>query len=422
MADSKISLLPALTTPEDSDLFPIVDTSASATKKISFGSLYSALQPQNFVFVDSASDLPAPVSSVITLAANTTYFITVNLDLGGSRLVCSQNTTIIGGSSENCSISSTGLSALSPLISSQWSLPIRNISFTHDYVLDLDASGNADQAIDWFGVNFLNCANVGRVANYTNFIMTDSSLLNSSGLEFDGSIGTIGFTQCLFDSSTGGTAIIIPATANITRRLRIIYSSFVTMAGETSLDVSTSATIPIEGYILDTINFSGGGTYLAGIQSDDNKALFSNCRGVANTFSIANYYVRDNLVATDITNSGVAVKAAGTTSAGSIVKFTHTNNRATYVGALTQTFVISATLTCTSGNNNQIGIYIAKNGSLIPESEVYSTTSGAGRAENITVQALVQMSTNDFVEIWVENSSATTDIVVSYLNVIVTEI
>ena len=161
------------------------------------------------------------------------------------------------------------------------------------------------------------------------------------------------------------------------------------------------------------------GTYVSGVQFDNNKALFSNCRGVANTATVANYYMSNNAVATDVVSSGAAVKAAGTTTAGEFIKFTHTNNRATYVGALTQKFLVTSTLTLTSGNNNQVGIYVSKNGALIGESEVYSTTSGAGRAENISVQAIVQLTTNDYIEVWVENSAANTDITVSYLNVIV---
>jgi hypothetical protein len=371
------------------------------------------------VIVNSVSDLPSSVGGVITLVDNYTYFITNTIDLQGDRLVCGENTTIIGGSSENCRIKSTGLT--DPLITSVYSLPIRNITIEAQHALDLDGSSSATTAIDWFGVNFTDCAVVGTIANYNNFIMTDSALLNSSGLTFDGTFGTVGFTQCLFDGRSASTTITIPSTATITRRFRVIYSSFVSLSGETSLNVSSSASIPVEGYILDTVNFSGGGTYTAGVQFNDNKSLFVNCRGISNSAELANYYMQNNATLTDIVTQGVAIKIAGTTTAASInQRFTHSNNRATYVGALTRAFKVSAVASVTSATaNKQIGFYVAKNGAVLPDSEMYVTTNANNRAESVAVQTIVSLATNDYIEIYVENDTDNTDVTVTYLNTII---
>jgi hypothetical protein len=373
----------------------------------------------DYVIVDSTAKLPQPVSGVITLEDNTTYFFTTTIDLNGSRLVCGQNTTILGGSSENCRIKSTGLTGTA-LITSAWSLPIRSIAFESDIVFNLNANGNANQALDWFGVNVIDSNTVGTIANYTNFIASDCGFLNTQGLTFDGSVGTIGFAQTIFDCKAGGTSIIIPSTATITRRFRIIYSAFVILSGETGINVSSSATIPVEGYILDTVNFSGGGTYTTGVAYTDNKALFSNNRGINNSAEIAYYTMNNNATATTVASSGVAYKVAGTTTSQSVTqKFTNTNNRATYTGAITRAFSVSAVLSCTSGNNNQIGLYIAKNGAILTESEVYITTGGSGRAEGGKIQAILQLVTNDYIEIFVENSTTATNITVTELSVIV---
>ena len=120
----------------------VASATASATRAL--------LNPPTYVLVYSTADLPAAVAGVITLAANTTYVITTTVDLAGARLVCSANTAIIGGSSENCRIKSTGLGA-SPLITSAYSLPMRNVSIEATIALALDATGNPDQALDWTG-------------------------------------------------------------------------------------------------------------------------------------------------------------------------------------------------------------------------------------------------------------------------------
>lgn len=370
-----------------------------------------------FVFVKDKSDLPLAVGGVITLADETTYFFITEVDLTGDRLVGGVNTTILGGSSENCRIKSTGLA--SALITSAYSLPIRNITLEASLVLALDGDGTTT-ALDWFGVNFTDCAVIGTVKDYSNFIMNDSAFLNSSGLTLDGTIGTVGFGTCLFDGNAEGTMITIPDTATISRRFRVIYSSFVAGSGETALNVSASASIPAEGYILDTCNFSGGGTYTTGVQVSDTKSRFTECRGISNSASIGYYTMNGNVVASNIVTQGVAVKIAGTTTAQGITqRFTHTNNRLTYSGALTRNFKATAVLSFTGGTNDRVGVYVAKNGTVIANSEIYSTANTAGRSENVVAQALVELATSDYVEIWIENDSDTDDITVSDLSVII---
>jgi hypothetical protein len=374
-----------------------------------------------FKFIYNKLDFPQPVGGIITLEDNVTYFITTTVDLTGDRLVCGQNTTILGGSSENCRLKSTGLESPLALVNSAWSLPIRNITIQSERALDLDATGNANQALDWFGVNFTDCNEVGTIKNYSNFIATDCAVLNSSNWTFDGTIGTIGFTQTIFDGISGQTILTFPSTLTITRRIRFNSCPFIVLSGETGINLSTSATIPVEGYRCHFGDFSGGGTYLAGVPSTDNKALFSETKGVQNSAAISNYYMVNNATVTDIVTQGVAVKIAGTTTAGSLVqKFTLTDNRATYIGAITRDFKVTAVLTIIGATaNKQIGLYIRKNTSLVGESEQYVTTNANSRAEAITIQAFVNLTTDDYIEIWVENDTDNTDITCSFINVII---
>jgi DNA-binding Xre family transcriptional regulator len=65
-----------------------------------------------------------------------------------------------------------------------------------------------------------------------------------------------------------------------------------------------------------------------------------------------------------------------------------------------------------------IGLYVAKNGVVIASSEMYSTTSSGGRAESITCQTILELNEGDYVEMYVENTTAATNITVEYLNVI----
>ena len=374
------------------------------------------------VFVDSANDLPHPVSGVHTLKDRVTYWVTNDLDLKGARLVGGQSTVILGSSSENSSIKSTGLTGVA-LITSEWTLPIRHIALEAEQIFDLDATANANQALDWYGVNFRNTSNIGTIQGYTNFIGTGMALLSASGMVFDGTTGTIGFEKCLFSGNASSTILTIPSTATIERRIRISYSAVIVPATGVGFDVSTSASIPIEGSIFDTCNFSGTGTYTAGITYDDNKARWTENRGIKNSAAFAGYYMRANTTATVIASIGTPVKVAGTTTAyGTIERFTHSDNRVTYVGAIPRTFLVLTTNSASSGNGDQVGFYVAKNGVTIDESETYITTNASGRLENGVCFAIVELSTNDYIEIFVENNDATNNVTDEYMNTVLVPI
>ncbi len=378
----------------------------------------------NMIFVNNKSDFPAAVSGVITLAANVTYFITTTVDLTGDRLVGGQNTTIIGGSSENCFLISTGLSSSTALLSSAWSIPMRNISITHGTALNLDATGNANQAIDWFGVNFTNCASVGLIKSYNNFIMTDCALLSSANMTFDGTISTVGFDQCLFTGIAGQTILNFPSTLTISRRIRVIYSSFVAFGGATAIfvDPAVTFTAGAESYILITCNFSGGATYTGGLTFASNFALFQNCKGITNTASIGLMFFSNNATPNTIATQGIFEKIEGTTTASATnQKFTHTTNRLTYTGGITKEFVITSSVSANSvvTNNVNITVRVAKNGTTIADSESQATTSASGRNENFFCQTIVSLATNDFIELFIANNTNANNLLATELNLIV---
>jgi hypothetical protein len=380
----------------------------------------------NFIYIESRDDFPAAISGVRTLEANKTYFINTTVDLLGDRLVAGQNTTILGGSSENCRLKSTGLTGGTALLSSNWSIPMRGVTIEADKALNLDATGNANQAIDWFGVNFTNCNSVGLIKNYSNVIMTDCAFLESADCTFSGTIATVGFVTCLFNGTAGKSVFNIPAGCSITRRFRPIYSSFITLAGETSITVNPTSIVNNDGFILDTVNFAGGGTYLSGLDATSPKSLFINNVGILNTSNLGHYYMINNTTDTTIgvANVNVWVKAAGTTTVGdnNSPRWTHTTNRVTYTGNVRSDFVITSTATVRAGSNNQvISIGIAKNGTIVNDSETTIRTTTSNQEYPGSSQTVLEMATGDYIEFFVRNTN-TTDVRVADLSVIINKI
>lgn len=379
----------------------------------------------NIVFVSSKEDFPDAVSGVRTLADNVTYYITADVDLEGDRLVGGSDTTIIGGSSENCTLTSTGLGVGVALFTTEYTTPIRHISFENvDTAISIDGNSRT-VALDWTGVNFVNVPNVGTINTCDNWIFTKGAFLNSEGLKFTGTVGTIGVNSSIFvGSGAAGNIIELDASCIVTRRFRIIYSAVVAFGSTVAIDVDASATIPTEGFILDTVNFSGGSTYLGGIDNTSNDSLFIRCVGITNTSVNGQMYMQDNATATTITDTTSFFKVAGTTTASADnEKYSHADNRLTNNATIERKYLIQCTLSFNAGNNNvcEFGFYDSKLAAVRTPSRTKATANSAGRAESVTFNCVVQHSDGDYIEIHAKNTSSITNITVTDMNVVITE-
>ena len=397
----------------------------------------------NFIFVGSKNDLPPAVNGVINLKDNYTYFFTTTVDLRGDRLVAGDNTTILGGSSENCRIKSTGISTTTALLSSVYSLPLRNITFEAPFAINLVASIPSVHALDWFGVNFTNCAKVGIISSYNNFIMLDGAFLNSQDLTFDGTTGTVGFNQCLFSGNfgLGGTKSILnfPDTFRSTRRIRVTVCSFVVPSGYTGITVQDGVVFSqSESFILQTCNFSGPGTKL-GISThtdvDGRDTFFEGNRGIQNTYASGQLYMRDNTDTTviGVGNTNVWTKVVGvTTTAGSInSKFIATEGRLTYDVSIDRRFLSQATISFTNENPNiepDIEIGILDYNSTIGIGTILQTSATTIRSCDYGTYYIAHLTDihdhnqGDYIELYIRNKTDDSDITVNEMSLLLTSI
>ena len=387
------------------------------------------IQRTEFVFVYNKFDLPVAVNGVINLAQNATYYFLTHVDLLGDRVICADNTTILGASSENCSITSTGLSASEFLIYSDYTLPIRHITIkdvTKAIGINTSDLGAQPIALDWTGVNFSGCTTNLDCGEIDNFIFSKGAILGGGTIKFTSSVGTIGIDNSLFVGSGADYNIIeLTATCIVTRRFRIIYSSIVAFGSTKGIDVDVSATVPTEAYILDTINFSGGSTYLVGLNQTSNSSLFKECVGIENTAVNGQIYMIDNATSTSIALQDTFYKIAGTTTPSSDnSKYTATDNRLTNDAVVERKYLITCNLSFTSGNGKvcEFGFYDSKLGSVRTPSRTKATANASGRAENVSFNCVVNHAKDDYLEIWASNTTDTTDITVTDMNFVITQI
>jgi hypothetical protein len=100
----------------------------------------------------------------------------------------------------------------------------------------------------------------------------------------------------------------------------------------------------------------------------------------------------------------------------------HSNNRITYTGATTAVFSVQGIVSLESGNNKQIHVAFFQNEVIKSCSEQQITTSGAGKASNISFQCLAELAQNDYIEVFVENATSADNITLDNLNVIVKQL
>lgn len=399
---------------------PVVNEDGWDDQAHVIASAIAGSQPEKLVFVNALDDLPSAISNVITLEDDTVYLFTDHIDLLGSRLVCGDTTSILGTTSENASITSTGIGS-DPLITATTIFVLRNITITSPRGVYFDGSLTpTTAALDWVAVNFVSCSVYSAtLVSPSNFIYRDSLVSSGNGFVIEGTVGTVGITESLFIPSSGNTAITVGSSTAVNTRFRMTNCSVVVQSGATGVNVDATAFALPERFILNNVNFSGAGTYLGGATSSSNAALFVRCTGISNSSSASSYSMQANATATTIATPSTFVKVAGSTTSLFSSKFSNTDNRATFTGGVSGLFKVTVTVSLSSGNNNNIDIAVGLNGSVITGSTMRATTSSGGRVESMTTMAISELNTNDYFEVFVANQSAATDITVIDLIVVV---
>ena len=91
-------------------------------------------------------------------------------------------------------------------------------------------------------------------------------------------------------------------------------------------------------------------------------------------------------------------------------------------GILIDNIEIQETDPNTGQDTCQFGFYDSKLGAVREPSKIKSTTSAFGNSQNISTNCVVSHSNGDYIEMHVKNTSNTNDVVVTDLNVLITEI
>jgi len=116
-------------------------------------------------------------------------------------------------------------------------------------------------------------------------------------------------------------------------------------------------------------------------------------------------------------------KIATPTIGASLVEFTHANNRLTYTGARTRTFLVLGNTTvgsASSPSHYRISFYV--NGNPTTWQALCNIQIGFDITHTTSVVGLISLGQNDYVELWIEDIANSQSLVVSYLQLVAVEI
>jgi len=182
-----------------------------------------------------------------------------------------------------------------------------------------------------------------------------------------------------------------------------IKHNFTVDATGSPLMLNTAATSPTFVSLLagSGITLSAAGNVIAISANDD--------------LAYAESYLQGNSTATVIASTSTPVLIAGTWAFGVNTGFTQTSGgRFTYNGSTTAVMTIHASITLdpVSASNQNLSLYVAKNGAVIAATRI-SASIANGLTQNLALSTNQSFATNDYVELFVQNSTSTDNILVA---------
>ncbi len=133
-----------------------------------------------------------------------------------------------------------------------------------------------------------------------------------------------------------------------------------------------------------------------------------------------------NLTGTTVTISGASdgssnmVKVGPTTTLNNDMDFDNggsNNGRLRYIGTTTRTFHVACTISYSAASANQNGVFgIAKNGTVVTAGKILPFLGLATDTRSAALHLMVTLSTNDYLELYVGNTTASNNIIIKTLN------
>ncbi|PHR99262.1 MAG: hypothetical protein COA78_25295 [Blastopirellula sp.] len=379
----------------------------------------TALPATKAVTINVEADFPTAVSGVITLEANTVYIIS-NSVTTASRFVMSDNSVITGYSSFGPTLTYSGSATMFTGVDVNAQFIDLHIDCGSAKVFDFSDTVGGVKTFSVLSVRCDSCTTVGDFASLrtVSFSFFLCLAVVTDGLAFTGTGSILWSLNALSLQSTNSGFVGVDfgtATAGNIRIERCLFNGVAGAVGIKGAASNANLTAAGDGNITEN-SFIGAITTLSGIDPhDDVQWTATENQGITNTRPDSLSYNTAGTVVT-IASIGVPVKVGGTWVDDNSSRFTvDLSGRVTYNGLNGLHVPITLSITCdpVSGGNDDFAVSLFINGALV------APTTTKGRAANADIYSLTvvwqhDFTTNDYVEVFLQNDSDTTNFNVSH--------
>ena len=401
------------------------DTLFSAFTKTesNFTELYDSLGQNNTVYIRTESELPNQTATTWTMDADIPYKIAADFSTS-LQTIPAPGASLRGDNLSSFTMTYTGAGSMIKGVDVDF--------YINNIALDAGVGNTCFEFSDTVGgikrficenVKVLNCAVWGKFTdmNLAQVMNSNGENVTVAGLQFFGTSGIVwSVSQLSFVSSSAGFVGVDMGTATVPviEFDDVILTAPVGAFGFSGLINSGNVPVGRRGRIAGC-EFLGGMTDLQNlVVNDDVRWFFNDNSPTADTFpdSLSSFRgnVTETVIAASSTDGSNAVLVAGTwVDRGSSLFSVTAAGRTTSLSErpLKAPVTVSAGLISSGGGAIGVTVYLGKGGVVDIASGVDITISGS-IAETVTIPWQITYAENEYTEVFVENNTNTTNIIV----------
>ena len=384
--------------------------------------LFANFDAIKVIYISQESDFPTQDASTITLEEGLLYFATGSFSTG-KRFICEDGSSITALNQFGVVITYTGTGNMFSGTDVNWKI--------QDIGLDCPNGGQYFNFADTVILNThifwcthvigLTCGKFGTLTSLASFVITDTSVTGdaSDGLSVFGASWRVWRMQNAGFLTTSPTFIGVDLGTATASAVGIGPMVVVGGGGVGTVGISGLANSGniIAGNLgrVDQTNYIGNVTPLSGLTNEDIRWQFSGNDIIPDTIVDAMVSLNSNTTETIIATINTPVLAAGTWTCerGALYSCT-TAGRVTLDSErdVVTPVDIAITIEAASGTNIDVTAYVALNGTVIANS-AKSNKVGGSDPRSISVLWQLNLTTGDYLELFVENNSGTTNLIVT---------
>ena len=366
----------------------------------------------NTVIVNSITDLPTAIAGVITLVGGTNYFISSDISTS-NRFVLGSGTVISSNDGYGTTLTYTGTGDMFTFVNGLSGVKEIGLRCANGTLFNSSAVTSGNLLLRWlfmYEVKNLGTINAPSTGIYDCFIQ----LHTGQGFTVSGGSNVrLNMETLTIASTTSATSVFMDLDGATFTSLNINGIIFLsTTAGQVFLTGSASGAnlnTDVIGFV-SKVTINGAMSGLSTITNNDAGWDFTDNNKIGDTRPIAMMSMNATATTTIATiNTPVIVNGVFSDAESSLYTISSAG-RITYNGKRPQSSDVTASITfISSSGTNTFEFYVAKNGTPITQSgisrEVTSTVSG-----NISLVWDLPMIENDYIEIWVANTTGTNNV------------